>query len=57
VEQRRTAGAWLFFGSSNRRRPWISAANQMSMADNSPEKQQNSEKRNASYGTARWLCT
>jgi hypothetical protein len=57
VEQRRTAGAWLFFGSSNRRRPWISAANQMSMADNSPEKQQNSEKRNASYGTARWRCT
>jgi hypothetical protein len=36
----RTAHGWLLFGPGAGQRPWISAANKISMADNSLQKQQ-----------------
>jgi hypothetical protein len=47
----RTAGTSLFFRSPNRRRPRISAENEMSMADDLPQNSKNSQKRAASYDT------
>lgn len=49
---KKTAALSLFFGCSKRRRARTSAGDEISMADNLPEKQQKQRERHASYGTA-----